>query len=217
MTSLLQDAKLQGDGIPVPRAPIPLAVEDFLGTMPAAYHDRFNETDARVHAAIVLRRQGASVHVELCDDQGGGLGLLCVVMDHLPGLTRAVSAVVAAHSLNILDKAVYCRAPAQGWREEISFFRVAPHGDDPTLHDPHDGQLVASLHKTIVDVLKGKIDINTLSHRASPTWRPPAPSSAIPEPEPSSAGSDRLSQIQMMEPPPAPPPLRYSKVPQAAE
>jgi hypothetical protein len=223
MTTLAQDALLQDHGIPVPRAPIPLAVEDFLATMPAAYHDRFSEADARIHAGIVLRRQGASVHVELCSNPGNDIAgssnpgnspaLLCVVTNHLPGLLRAVTAVLAAYSLNILDKAVYCRAPRGGWSEAISFFSVVPQGDNLVLND----QLVSSIRQTIIDVLRGKVDINTLSRRATPTWRPPAPSSAIPEPEPSSVNFDRLSQIQMAEPPPAPPLTRYSKVPHAAE
>jgi hypothetical protein len=221
MTTFLQHSSLQDDGIPVPRAPIPLAVEDFLATMPAAYHDRFSEADARVHAGIVLRRQGASVHLELCsepnspgNDTSNSAALLCVVTNHLPGLLRAVTAVLAAYSLNILDKTVYCRVPRNGWSEAISFYRVVPHGEGLVVND----QLVASMRQTIIDVLKGKVDINTLSRRASPTWRPPAPPiDAIPEPEPSSVNFDRLSQIQMTEPAPAPPLTRFSKVPQAAE
>jgi hypothetical protein len=203
-------ALLQDHGIPVPRAPIPLAVEDFLATMPAAYHDRFSEADARTHAGIVLRRQGASIHLEQCGDAG----LLCIVTDHLPGVMRTIAAVLAAHSLNILDKTMYCRTPLRGWSEAVSFYRVAASSEGPQL----DEALVASIRETIINVQKGKVDINSLSHRTSPTWRPPPPPlEAIPEPEPSSVNFDRLSQIQMAEPPPAPPLTRYSKVPQAAE
>jgi hypothetical protein len=217
MTSLLhgastQDALSKDESIPVPRAPIPTAVEDFLATMPGAYHDRFNEVDARIHAAIVLRRQGASVHLEMYDDPVKG-HVLCVVTNHLPGLMRMVSAVLAAHSLNILEKTFYCRTPLRAWREAVSFFQVAPMNDGTELND----ELVASLRNTIVDVLKGKVDIASLSRRASPTWRPPPPPlESIPEPEPSSVNIDRLSQLHMTEPPPAPPPVRFSNVPPLA-
>jgi hypothetical protein len=201
-------SQLQDDAIPAPRAPIPHALEDFLLTMPAAYHDRFSEADARLHAGIVLRRQGAPIHVEICGDDQVQPGLLCVVTDHLPGLMRMVAAVLAAHSLNILDKAVYFRSSLRGRNEAVFFFRVVPLNDGDQISD----HLVATLRSTMIDVLKGKIDISALCRRSTPTWRPLAP--VIEEPAPSSSGIDRLSQVQMTEPPPAPHIPRYSRLPQ---
>ncbi|HTM45105.1 MAG TPA: hypothetical protein VL137_09140 [Polyangiaceae bacterium] len=202
---------LHDDAIPVPRAPMPHALEEFLSTMPPAYHNRFGETEARAHAGIVLRRNGAPVHLEICEDDQIHPGQLCVVTDFLPGLMRTVSEVLMAHSLNILDKSGYCRVPARGWNEAVFFFRVLPQPDGPELNDA----FLATLRSTIVDVLKGKVSVSSLSRRSTPTARPPACASDAPEPEPSSSSADRLSQFQMSEPPRARPIPRFSKLPHA--
>jgi UTP:GlnB (protein PII) uridylyltransferase len=186
MTSV---APLLDTYIPAPRAPLPTAVEEFLSSMPAAYHTQFNEADARDHAAIVWRRDRALAHLEQWLAPTQDAVWLCVVTDDRPGLLASLSAAITAHSLNILDAKIYCHRVAEG-DEAVDFFRVRPIRADgpPTL----DAAELALLSSTIVGVLRGKIDLRTLRNRAMPTWRPSARPETTVYFEGESDGADRL-------------------------
>lgn len=94
----------------------------FMRSMPAAYSQAFDESDAREHARIVNGRGSSAAHVEVWRTLPQGVAILCVVADDRPGLVALVSAAFLAHALDVRSAQIYCRGTGAGQVEAVDFF-----------------------------------------------------------------------------------------------
>jgi UTP:GlnB (protein PII) uridylyltransferase len=100
----------------------------FFASMPARYREAFDATEAREHAAIVSRRGGAPVHLEIWRRIPQGGAILCVVGDDRPGLLCFISAALLVHQMDVIGAKVFTRdaaatGPGRG-AEAIDFFTI---------------------------------------------------------------------------------------------
>ena len=114
------------------RASFPLqAMSAFYTSMPERYRDAFDAGDAREHAAIVGRRAGAVVHLEIWRRLPTGGAIVCVVADDRPGLLSFISASLVLHQMDVIAAQAYTRVvPGTSRSEAIDFLwiqRDAPH------------------------------------------------------------------------------------------
>jgi len=108
----------------VPRLSDP-ATASFLASMPERYGATFDGEAVRQHAAIVARRAGFQVHLEIWERLPEGGASLCVVADDRPGLLSLVSASLVVHDINVVTVKAYTRThPETGRPEAIDFLWV---------------------------------------------------------------------------------------------
>src|SRR5690606_16167733 len=99
-------------------------IERFVDAMPFDYRRRQDDDEVRRHAEIVLCRGSAFVHVGRAPSRMSGTDWLCIVTDDRPGLLSQLSAVVLAHSLDVVTARVYCRRRPDAIKEAVDFFLV---------------------------------------------------------------------------------------------
>src|SRR5580692_5802551 len=92
--------------------------------MPERYRSSFDGDAIQKHAAIVARRAGFSVHVEIWQPLPDGSVALCVVADDRPGLLSFVSASLVVHDLDVIAVKAYTRTRSDGRAEAVDFFWV---------------------------------------------------------------------------------------------
>jgi [protein-PII] uridylyltransferase len=147
--------------------------------MPPSYYLRHGDEEIQAHASIISRRAGALVHLERCTgpSQGEGSQWMCVVADDRPGLLSLLSAAISAHSLDILSARAYCRARPGMVDEAIDLFAVRAVRE-PFVVDLDHGPL-SRIRRTLEDLLRGRIDIGSLSKQAAQTSRPASSPAAV--------------------------------------
>jgi UTP:GlnB (protein PII) uridylyltransferase len=95
---------------------------DFLDSMPAAYARAFSGSEAREHAAIVVRRGAQLVHAEICAGLRGPR--VCVVADDRPGLLALMTDSFLVHGLRVKSAQVYCRRRSDGQSGVLGVFEL---------------------------------------------------------------------------------------------
>lgn len=105
------------------RASFPLeAVSAFHASMPDRYRREFDPKDIGEHAAIVARRAGAPLHLEVWRKLPKGGAVLVVVADDRPGLLSFISASLVVHQMDVVGAHVYTRLdPESGRHEAVDF------------------------------------------------------------------------------------------------
>jgi UTP:GlnB (protein PII) uridylyltransferase len=129
--------------------------------MPERYRASFDDETIQKHAAIVARRAGFSVHLEVWQRLAGGGVAICVVADDRPGLLSFVSASLVANDIDIVAVKAYTRSrPEARCAEAVDFLWVERKGAPPIAYEQADmdriGSLVAALisgETTVASVL----------------------------------------------------------------
>ncbi len=144
----------------------------FLDGMPEPYAAQHGMLEIRAHAEIVSRRALSLVHLEICPrpaDADSG-EWICVVTDDQPGLLSLLSAAIAAHSLDVIEARVYCRARPGRPNEAVDLFSVR------RLRQPSQEPLtqadLAAIQTTMAALLRGETAIERLEQHAAKTSRP---------------------------------------------
>jgi [protein-PII] uridylyltransferase len=97
-------------------------MSSFQASMPDRYREAFDAQAIREHAAIVARRAGAPVHVEIWQRLPKGGAIVCVVADDRPGLLALISASLVAHQMDVVAAHAYTRIdPETGRGEAVDF------------------------------------------------------------------------------------------------
>src|ERR1700734_2252436 len=116
---LLRSRMADGDLVP---SPSDTAVASFRYSMPERYRASFDGEAIRQHAAIVGRRAGFLVHLEIWHQLPDGGAVLCVVADDRPGLLSLISASLVVNDINIIAVKAYTRTdPEKGRTEAVDF------------------------------------------------------------------------------------------------
>jgi [protein-PII] uridylyltransferase len=97
---------------------------EFLASMPVTYRMAFSSSDARQHAAIVARRGGRAIHVELWRSLPAGGATLCIVAEDRPALLSLIGAGLVEFGLDVTSAEIYCRTPAERPVEAVDLFWV---------------------------------------------------------------------------------------------
>jgi UTP:GlnB (protein PII) uridylyltransferase len=106
-------------------ASLPLQTESaFFASMPERYQEAFDAADAREHAAIVSRRRGAPVHLEIWRRIPQGGAILCVVGDDRAGLLCFISAALLVHQMDVIAAKVFTRNAGGSGAEAVDFFTI---------------------------------------------------------------------------------------------
>lgn len=101
------------------------AVALFEGSMPDRYRANFDGEAVQDHAAIVARRAGFLVHLEIWQQLPDGGAVLCVVADDRAGLLSLISASLVVHDIDIVTVKAYTRIhPGTGRAEAVDFLWV---------------------------------------------------------------------------------------------
>ncbi len=139
--------------------------------MPASYARNHGKEEQVAHEQILMRRGGALAHVEMCPGTTASPDIrwICVVTDDRPGLLSLLTAAISAHSLDIQNARIYCRARAGRADEAIDLFAVRDstgHGQALTI------ERLVGVQRTIESLLRGEVTVTSLEKRAAPTSRP---------------------------------------------
>jgi [protein-PII] uridylyltransferase len=165
------------------RASFPLdPTPAFRASMPERYLKAFDRMAVGEHAAIVARRAGAPVHVEMwrSQKQTDEVRVLCVVADDRPGLLSSICAALVIQGMDILSAQAYTRAVpgAAGAAEAVDFLWVRREQADKgaAIHDA-DIQAITDL---LLLLIKGEVSIESAVERArSSRTVPPGASTRV--------------------------------------
>jgi [protein-PII] uridylyltransferase len=164
------------------RASFPLdPTPAFRASMPDRYLKAFDRAAVSEHAAIVSRRAGAPVHIEIWDQrkQPDEMRVLCVVADDRPGLLSFISAALVIQGMDILSAQAYTRhlSGNVGAAEAVDFLWVKrDRGADKPVGDADIEQITALLDQLI----KGDLSIDSAVDRArSSRTVPPGASTRV--------------------------------------
>src|SRR5260370_4376672 len=154
------------------RASFPLqAMSAFYASMPERYRDAFDASDGREHAAIVRRRSGAPVHLEIWRRLPTGGAIVCLIADDRPGLLSFISASLVLHQMDIMTAQAYTRvAPGTSLSEAIDFLwiqRDAPH-PLPVLRAD-----IARIAEVLRALITGELTIELALRRVRPPRQAP--------------------------------------------
>ena len=138
-------------------------LREFARSMPARYHELFDDGAMREHAAIAFRRGGAAAHVDIWRDHGEGVFALCIVTDDRAGLLSLISAALVVHDLDVVAAQAYCRPIRGGVSEVVDFFWVRRSPGDPFTDDPD----VASIGDVLGALVQGTTTVDDVAARAA--------------------------------------------------
>ncbi len=152
------------------RSAFPLAaMTPFHASMPDRYREVFDAADAREHAAIVARRAGAPVRLEVWRRLPKGGAIACVVADDRPGLLSFISASLVAHGMDILAAQAYTRAPAKGQTAEaIDFLWIQRDAAATSVSLPVLRADINRIAETLNALVTGQATIESVVRRVWP-------------------------------------------------
>jgi UTP:GlnB (protein PII) uridylyltransferase len=148
------------------RASPTLQVESaFVASMPDRYRDAFDVSDAREHAAIVFRRGGAPVHLEIWRRIPQGGAILCVAGDDRPGLLCFISAALLAHQMDVVAAKVFTRSARTpgGGAEAVDFFWVRR---DAALAMPVLRADILRIGDVLGALVRGELTVESVAHQS---------------------------------------------------
>lgn len=118
----------------------PDPVSEFIASMPPAYPQIFERRDIVEHLSLIDKRQGRRAHAAVWRQLLGGIVVVCITADDVPGLLSLVSAAFVTHHLDVTSAQIFCR-PTLGGVEAVDFFwlrrarpsRLPQHIDDSEI------------------------------------------------------------------------------------
>jgi len=147
------------------------AMTAFYASMPQRYRDAFDAPDAREHAAIVRRRAGAPVHLEVWRRLPTGGAIVCVVADDRPGLLSLISASLVLHQMDIMAAQAYTRvAPGTSRSEAIDFLWIQRDAAHPLPVLRAD---IARIDGVLRAFISGELTIESALRRVRARRAPP--------------------------------------------
>ncbi|MGD0677942.1 MAG: hypothetical protein ABSC94_21215 [Polyangiaceae bacterium] len=144
----------------------------FQATMPERYRAAFDERAIGEHAAIVSRRAGAPVHVEVWQRLPDGGAVVCVVADDRPGLLSFICASLVVHQMDVTAAHVYTRIePESGRAEAVDFLWLRRDAQLPlpVLHAD-----ISRIRDALASLVTGNTTLEEVIRKARP-FRPPPP------------------------------------------
>jgi [protein-PII] uridylyltransferase len=150
------------------------AISAFSASMSDRYRREFDVKAIGEHAAIVARRAGAPLHLEVWRRPARGSAIVCVVADDRPGLLSFISASLVVQQMDVVAAQAYTRVdPATGKGEAVDFLWLER---DAALALP----LLQGDLRRIGEVLRALIEGKTTLETVIKSGRPgrPAPPGA---------------------------------------
>jgi len=139
--------------------------------MPQRYRDAFDAADAREHAAIVRRRAGAAVHLEIWRRLPTGGAIVGVVADDRAGLLSFLCASLVIHQMDIVTAQAYTRvAPGTARSEAIDFLWIQRDAAHPLPVLRADIGRIADVLRALIT---GELTIESALRRVRPLRRAP--------------------------------------------
>jgi [protein-PII] uridylyltransferase len=161
------------------RAMSPLEPTDaFRASMPDRYLKAFDRSAAAEHAAIVGRRAGALVHIEMWHQrrQPDEVRVLCVVADDRPGLLSFICAALVLQRTDILSAQAYTRS-VEGRSEAVDFLWVRR---DVAGASPIGDADIAPTTELLLQLIEGTVSLDSAVERArSSRTVPPGASTRV--------------------------------------
>jgi UTP:GlnB (protein PII) uridylyltransferase len=151
------------------------AIASFLNSMPERYRATFDGDAAQEHAAIVARRAGFLVHLEIWQRLPDGGVVLCVVADDRPGLLSLISASLVVHDIDVVTVKAYTRThPETGHPEAIDFLWVRRRSSPAVRFEQTD---VAQIGDVLTALIGGDTTVKAVlrNDRLPPRAQPDAP------------------------------------------
>jgi [protein-PII] uridylyltransferase len=136
--------------------------------MPHRYGAHFDVAAIGEHAAIVTRRGGFLVHLEIWRRLSDDSVVLCVVADDRPGLLSLISASLVVHDVDITTVKAYTRTvPGTGVLEAVDFLWVRRATANGLRVEEAD---VAAIGGVLTALVSGKTTVPSIlrSNRLSP-------------------------------------------------
>jgi UTP:GlnB (protein PII) uridylyltransferase len=153
------------------RATFPLsAMAPFYASMPDRYREVFDAADAREHAAIVMRRAGAPVHLEVWRRLPKGGAIVCIVADDRPGLLSFISASLVAHGMDIVAAQAYTRVAAEGGgaAEAVDFLWIQRDATTLSVSLPVLRADITKVTEALNALVTGQVTIESIVRRLRP-------------------------------------------------
>jgi [protein-PII] uridylyltransferase len=128
--------------------------------MPERYRASFDGDAVYEHAAIVARRGGFLVHLEIWQRLPEGGVVLCVVADDRPGLLSLVSASLVVHDIDVVSVKAYTRThPETGRPEAVDFLWVRRQSPSPLRFEQAD---VAQIGDVLGALIGGEATVKSI-------------------------------------------------------
>jgi [protein-PII] uridylyltransferase len=128
--------------------------------MPERYRANFDGEAVQEHAAIVARRAGASVHLEIWQRLPEVGVVLCVVADDRPGLLSLVSASLVVHDIDVMAVKAYTRTHPETGRAEAVDFLWVQRQSAPAL--PFEQEDVTQISYVLASFIAGESTVNSV-------------------------------------------------------
>jgi [protein-PII] uridylyltransferase len=154
------------------------ALEAFAASMPAAYHESFDEDAVDAHAAIVGRRSDAATRVEIWQECPERVVAICVVADDRPGLLSQISAALVATAIDVVAAHAYCRTRADGALEAVDLLWIRRAPKDSGSIAPIRERDVAAIGELVDALVRGEAKLDA-TVRVAPAPRSAAASTRV--------------------------------------
>lgn len=148
----------------------------FKQSMPERYREVFDAKAIEQHAAIVARRDGRPVCLEMLQRLSEREVVLCIVADDQAGLLSLISASLVAHGLDIVTVKAYTRTnPATRRAEAVDFVRVERSSMSNTAFLPND---LNRVRDSLAALVTGSATVESILRKQLPDPRRATPSVA---------------------------------------
>jgi [protein-PII] uridylyltransferase len=137
--------------------------------MPPSYRRVYSGAAIKEHAAIVARRAGATVHIEVWRVRRGTV--IAIVSDDRAGGLSMMSAAIAAGGFDILVAEAYQRARDDLPAEAVAFFELRRPSDESRPITPED---LAPIVQSLESMFRGETGAERVLKRNARTV-PPGP------------------------------------------
>jgi [protein-PII] uridylyltransferase len=141
-------------------------VASFEGSMPDRYRATFDARAIQEHAAIVARRAGSPVQVEVWQRLPNGGAVLCVVAEDRPGLLAFISAALVVQGIDISAARAYTRTHPKTERAEAIDFLWVKRVAEPAL--PFGEADVARISEVVMSLITGKATVESVLRKGRP-------------------------------------------------
>lgn len=158
-------------------------LESYLEAMPKSYFIGQTGRSVAAHAAVVARRGGAPVVVDVVPSRHADAMELCIAADDRPGLLASIAAALAANRLDVMTAHIFNRPVQDGTKQEaVDFFAVRrANRDGAEAIEPLDAREVARIAADLEGVVTGSIDAGgLLRDRRGPASLREKPAPAVP-------------------------------------